>query len=153
MQTFLTHYTFTETAAALDNKRLFKQAVETKQIILANQRYANELAINPTREPSVAWKNHPAVKMWRGHEGALALYGYMIALECMRRNYKAERLADYFSVLLDYGPVVYPEWMQDETTFKRVRDTHRSALVKKLPEHYRSLFPNALPFTAYYWPV
>jgi hypothetical protein len=61
-------------ARVLDNKRLNKQALEGWQILMTL------LELDPAgehREPK-GWRNHPAVKMWRGHE--LALYDYVVAM-------------------------------------------------------------------------
>jgi hypothetical protein len=55
MQTFLPHRNFDKTAKHLDRKRLIKQSVENLQVLKSlSGLYA-----------SGAWKNHPAVKMWR----------------------------------------------------------------------------------------
>jgi hypothetical protein len=62
MQTFLPYANFSRTASVLDMKRLCKQRVETLQVMKA------------LSDPSYGWQNHPAVKMWRGHRGALMMY-------------------------------------------------------------------------------
>jgi hypothetical protein len=62
MMTFITSSNLAECAKALDYKRLGKQRVEAYQIL------------NTLKGHSHGWKNHPAVKMWEGHTGALALY-------------------------------------------------------------------------------
>lgn len=62
MQTFLPYPSFTLSAICLDNKRLNKQILECDQIL-------NALAPGSTS----GWRNHPAVKMWRGYEPALLL--------------------------------------------------------------------------------
>ena len=58
MQTFLPYKDFRKSLQCLDYRRLGKQRVEAMQIhnILTGK---NE---------SSAWVNHPAVKMWKGHE-------------------------------------------------------------------------------------
>ena len=50
MQTFLPYSSFTQSAQALDYRRLGKQRVEAKQLILA------------LTQPKYGWKNHPAAK-------------------------------------------------------------------------------------------
>ncbi len=62
MQTFLPHPDFEQSARSLDQKRLGKQRVECIQVVrgLTWEKYG--------------WKNHPAVKMWRGYEEALGRY-------------------------------------------------------------------------------
>ena len=64
MQTFLPFMDIEKSAKCLDTKRLGKQRVEALQIFEC-------LMVKETR-----WKNHPAVKMWKGYEGFL-LYEYL----------------------------------------------------------------------------
>ena len=59
MQTFLPYPDFQKTAQCLDNKRLGKQRVEARQIISTLEGKSN------------GWRNHPAVKMWKGYEDCL----------------------------------------------------------------------------------
>ena len=66
MQTFLPYADFKETAKCLDMKRLGKMRVEAMQILMVLT------GLNKGK----AWTNHPAVKMWRGYEAALAEYSY-----------------------------------------------------------------------------
>lgn len=76
MNTFLPYSDFTKSAKVLDNKRLGKQRAEVWQIYLALTKL------------NYGWKNHPAVKMWRGFELALLVYGLAISWEWKQRNYK-----------------------------------------------------------------
>lgn len=55
MQTFLPYPDFERSAAALDYRRLGKQRIEAYQILQTLQ--------NPEQR---SWRNHPAVRMWRG---------------------------------------------------------------------------------------
>jgi hypothetical protein len=66
VNTFLPFPQFTKSAQALDYKRLGKQRVEAWQILQA------------LRGETKGWTNHPATKMWRGHEKALCEYGIAI---------------------------------------------------------------------------
>ncbi len=63
MQTFLPYPDFTDSARALDLKRLGKQRVETIQVLRA-------LTV-----PGYGWRRHPAAAMWAGYEEALVRYG------------------------------------------------------------------------------
>lgn len=54
MRTFLPYPDLRASCVVLDDKRLGKQRVETSQILRA------------LTWPRFAWKNHPAVRMWRG---------------------------------------------------------------------------------------
>ena len=62
MQTFLPYPDFEQSARSLDTKRLGKQRVECIQVVRG-------LTV-----PGYGWRHHPAVKMWRGCEEALARY-------------------------------------------------------------------------------
>ena len=75
IQTFLPYPDFTQTARVLDYRRLGKQRVETKQLILA------------LTKPDYGWKNHPAAKMWRGYVPLLAEYGCVVCQEWRDRGY------------------------------------------------------------------
>ena len=75
MQTFLPYPNFRESAKVLDRQRLGKQRVETLQILRC---LAGE---------TEGWKNHPAVKMWRGYEIALTMYRLAICNEWVSRGY------------------------------------------------------------------
>lgn len=140
MQTFLPYVSFARCAAVLDNKRLGKQRVETLQIMNALTR-------------GVGWVNHPATKMWAGHERALLSYQVAICDEwshtrgfkdtCLDKTqevWKIDRLGE------DSG---MPEWLGD----RRVHLTHRANLLRKDPEHYGQFGWAVKPREGYYWPV
>lgn len=74
MQTFLPYEDYSWSAAVLDRQRLGKQRVEVMQILRA---LAGE---------TIGWKNHPAVRMWRGSEYALIVYGLAVCHEWVGRG-------------------------------------------------------------------
>ena len=80
MQTFLPHSAPAFCAEALDSKRLNKQILECYQIlnILSNQ------------SPSGAWRNHPAVLMWKNAEWKLWTYVQACVVEANARGIKTE---------------------------------------------------------------
>lgn len=129
MQVFLSEYTFPESAKVLDTKRLVKQLLEGRQImtILANE------------SPSGAWKNHPAVKMFRGHERTLFAYLYAIKEEMRERGYKWENNWDviYDTYMRNFisQKQEAPKWMLNDE-FNRVVITHRGRLHAKAPDLY-----------------
>lgn len=136
MQTFLPYPDFTESAAALDRLRLGKQRVEALQILRAL-----------TRE-DYGWKHHPAVKMWRGYEPALVAYGLAICEEWVARGGKDNCAAQIQAEGPAPSTAHLPAWVGDEQ-FHRA---HRSALLRKDPDHYGPQFggePDDLP---YVWP-
>lgn len=149
MQTFLPFSDFDRCAAVLDDRRLGKQRVEVLQVMRA-------LTIE-----SYAWKSHPAVLMWKGYEEALGAYGMAICGEWCRRGYADTcaakigadaRMAGVVSIrsqaeLSAAGRL--PPWLGDEALHR----SHRSALVRKDPTHYRKEFPDVPDDLPYEWPV
>lgn len=136
MQTFLPYPDFRTSAEVLDNKRLGKQRVECKQILLA-------LAYGG------AWQNHPAVRMWRGHSTHLIRYYRAICKEWEARGYQHHmRLPP--DLVMKYGstPAQPPEWLCDP----RLHRSHRSNLKRKDPVFY-DMWPDTPDYLPYYWPV
>jgi hypothetical protein len=100
-------------------------------------------------DPSYGWQNHPAVKMWRGHESALLEYQRAICNEWTGRGYKDTCLEKTIALI---GNVVgsIPKWVGNE----KVHLSHRSNLLRKSPDHYKSLFEDNLnPDIEYCWPT
>lgn len=130
MQTFLPYKDYERVAKVLDSKRLNKQILECYQIL-------NVLS-NPS--PTAGWRNHPAVKMWRGHEFALWDYVNMMILEALNRGIKVDKNLDNITRLrhengLSWG-MGKPKWMYSKDILKRVTTTHKANLFKKQPEAY-----------------
>lgn len=143
MQTFLPNNSFYGSAILLDNKRLGKQRVECKQIYLA-------LTVE-----DYGWKHHPAVKMWKGYEYGLCMYGAFICEEWQNRGFKDSLLPFFDSMTEKISPrsLLYPDWFVKEEHWKKLVDSHRSNLLRKDPIFYGKYnwdVPNDLP---YYWPV
>lgn len=136
MQTFLPYPSFADSAHVLDYRRLGKQRVETLQILHA--------LVNP----AYGWQNHPAVKMWRGSERVLALYGLAMCREWLRRGYEDTCFQKIEQFLPTLNGGASPAWLGD-IAFHR---SHQSNLLRKDPAHYSTFFrvPHDLP---YVWPV
>jgi hypothetical protein len=136
MQTFLPYANFAASAKVLDRQRLGKQRVEAKQILTA------------LTNPSYGWQNHPAVKMWRGHEAALCQYGLAICQEWKARGYKDT--CEAFFLTHSPGAEYFhtPSWLTEEFCL-----AHRSNLVRKLPSHYRQWWSDVPDDLPYIWPV
>lgn len=132
MQTFLPYPNFLDSALVLDRQRLGKQRVEAKQII------------NTLEGTSSGWANHPAVKMWRGYEQALALYGVTVCAVWIERGYK-DTLLPFFALRL--GTDDMPPWMGDPL----LHLSHQSNLLRKDPEYYGQFF-DITPDLPYVWP-
>lgn len=140
MQTFVpVTESFDAIAKVLDNKRLNKQALEGWQILM------NLLQLDPQGEHRVSkgWSNHPAVKMWRGHEMALYLYIQAMVAEWKRRGYKStigDKAGDTIKVALKLGllseTASNPGWVSSQDTFSTIASSHRLALLNKDYEWY-----------------
>jgi hypothetical protein len=149
MQTFLPFADFDRCAAVLDDRRLGKQRVEVLQVMRA-------LTVE-----AYAWKSHPAVLMWKGYEEALGAYGMAICGEWRRRG-SADTCAAKIGADARTAGVKsirtqsemsaagqLPPWLGDEPLHR----SHRSALVRKDPDHYRDEFPDVPDDLPYEWPV
>jgi hypothetical protein len=141
MQTFLPVATsdFTAHAKVLDNRRLNKQALEGWQIMLT----LLELDPSGNHRTPKGWVNHPAVKMWRGHE--LQLFAYVIAMsnEWIDRGFKTtigekamRTMATALVVLSREWSSDMPTWAQDTDKYKAIASSHRQALLVKDYEWY-----------------
>jgi Pyrimidine dimer DNA glycosylase len=150
MQTFLTHPDFRAAAEVLDPQRLGKQRVEAIQVLRA-------LTV-----PGYGWRHHPAAAMWAGYEEALTRYGLVVcAVWCAAGRQDTcgntlrqdlERATGLTEVrdqpeLAAAGEL--PPWLGD-VAFHR---SHRSALVRKDPAHYRPHFPDVPDDLPYVWPA
>ena len=153
MQTFLPFKDYSDSAKALDSKRLNKQILEGYQI----------LKVLNSNDPKAGWRNHPAVKMWRGHEGQLWLYIMAMASEAEDRGIKIDKNMDNLHTLKQityqsWGWAL-PNWYRDPFTLRKVLTTHKANLYKKDPVYYAD-FNDATtdadnspccPTCSYYW--
>jgi len=116
--------------------RLGKQRVECWQIYMS------------LTEPSYGWKNHPAVKMWKGYEEALLLYGIDICFEWRSRGYDDSMLERFWDKIRIQKWTGFPPWLGNE----KFHLSHQSNLIRKLPDHYGPLFLGVPDDISYYWP-
>lgn len=141
MQTFLPYPYFEMSAEVLDVKRLGKQRVEALQILKVIESRSTK-----------GWANHPAVAMWRGYEFALFNYQKAICNEWTSRGYKDTCLEKSFEIVtrINCTQSSNPPWLGN----RLFHQSHRSNLLRKLPEHYSKYFEesiaNDLP---YVWPT
>lgn len=140
VNTFLPYEDFDESAKALDYRRLGKQRVEALQILRAN--------LGMTK----GWVNHPAAKMWKGHEAALAIYGLAMCKEWINRGFKdscTDKFKELLQIALDQSSVIKdPYWLGAS----KVHKSHQSNLLRKDPAYYGYYgwdVPDDLP---YVWP-
>jgi hypothetical protein len=137
MQTFMPFKSFYHTAQALDNKRLNKQILECYQI----------LKVLSSDDPKAGWRNHPAVKMWKGFEMGLFQYAMVMIEEANKRGIRTENNLRNLNELnerayKDWGYGM-PLWMDDKKVMARVTTTHKANLYLKDPIFYTD-FINAV---------
>lgn len=137
MQTFVPYQSFEQSAEVLDYRRLGKQRVETLQIL------NSLLGIG-----KAGWKNHPATKMWKGHEHGLSAYGVAICRAWIAKGYN-DTVLGKISNLVEPDDSDLPSWWGNEL----VHASHRANLLRKLPEHYLQYGWTENPETPYFWPV
>lgn len=139
MQTFLPYPDFAESARALDQRRLGKQRVEALQVL------------NALAKTTGGWRNHPAVRMWRGHEDALKLYTLVVCREWRARGFADSVEAQILARCEGGEPErpALPSWLGDPA-FHRA---HQSNLIRKDPAHYEPRFPGVPGDLPYVWPV
>jgi len=134
MQTFLPYPNLKKSLKVLDSRRLGKQRVEAFQIL--------NILLNRTK--SKAWKNHPAVKMWKDHTNALKLYFNKSIKLWISKGYKNNMKLETIE-----GKIIFPKWFGN----KRFHASHRSNLLRK-DKNYYSIYDwkesNNLP---YIWPL
>lgn len=164
MQTFMPYSSFESVAQCLDYKRLGKQRVEAWQIyqtlekIKERQRLKEEIMIlgkdNSISERlnelrTIAWENHPIVKMWKGYEITLLRYGLIMCNEWVARGYKDTLTQKFYNALNYNGHVSQskPHWVFN----LELQKSHQSNLLRKFPEHYQKYFKNIQDNLPYKW--
>jgi hypothetical protein len=153
MQTFLPFKSYTMTANVLDNKRLNKQILEGYQI----------LKVLSNNDPKAAWRNHPAVKMWRGHEGQLWIYIQAMVTAANSRGIKTDKNVENLNALKKEKGNKWgwrlPRWYTDPFTLVKVLTTHQANLYRKDPMYYSGFEDSVTdsdntpccPTCQYYW--
>lgn len=135
MQTFLPYESFAESAACLDMKRLGKQRVETLQILYAI-RFGSR------------WSNHPAVRMWRNYSNTLIDYGIAICNEWIKRGYR-DTCKEKILQFNDSRIQEHPFWLGAD----KFHNSHKSNLMRKMPEWYKQYDWKVADNLPYVWPL
>lgn len=131
MQTFLPFNSFKRSAAVLDMRRLGKQRVECKQLLLGQ------------------WPNHPAAKMWKGYEWHLADYAVHVCREWRSRGYNDSLLPWFISIRSSLPVTPRPSFLGDAA----FHNSHRSNLMRKDREYYHQWFAQTPDNLPYMWPI
>lgn len=134
MQTFMPLPDYLKSMQCLDRSRLGNQVWREGLTLLRGK-----------------WKNHPASKMWRGHEYHLGLYlleGLKVLKERTGKDYIEikEKIEYEMKKYINTGP---PAWLGNN----EFHASHRSKLLNKNPEWYSKFGwaePNNLE---YIWPI
>ena len=149
MQTFLPYPDFAKSASVLDYRRLGKQRVECKQLLsaLGFEIMSGRLVdVSMVEGRKAGWVNHPATKMWRGYEAALAEYQLHMIMEWKRRGYNnTMETLDVNNARI----FMNPPWLGDET----FHASHRSNLLRKDPEFYGKYGWTEPHNQQYLWPT
>jgi len=140
MQTFIPLPDFRETARVLDWRRLGKQRVECLQLLNVN--------LNPSSSKR-GWVNHPAARMWRGHETWLLLYACDICDEWIKRGYRDTLLTRFLAMAKGRPDDPVPPWFGDPA----FHASHRSNLLRKDPSWYSQFSWSEPADLPYIWPV
>lgn len=135
MQTFLPYSDYEKSAQSLDYRRLGKQRIEAKQILLA------------LSDPNYGWRHHPAVLMWKNCEYELCKYAIAICKEWIKRGYVDNQLPFFEEKMSKFAPKT-PIWMGHD----KFHIAHQSNLIKKDSGYYQSKFPGVPNDLPYFWP-
>jgi hypothetical protein len=142
MQTFLPFPNFPCSASVLDWRRLGKQRIEARHIA--------EVVLG--LKPKSRYRNHAAVRMWRGFGYFLCSYGIAVCLEWRGRGYRDQQLEAFERLQKlaerddQHGT---PPWFGDEA----FHSAHRAALLAKAPEWYAQFGWKEIPLVDYVWPA
>lgn len=122
----------------LDYRRLGKQRVEAKQIIdiIEGRGKVN-------KNGTIAWANHPAVRMWHGYVDFLKLYHNVVIEHWISRGYNNNM--SFFEIRSDPKN---PWWFG----LHSFHVSHRSNLLRKNFGYYKKYFL-VNPNLEYVWPV
>jgi len=134
MQTFLPYPNISKSLKALDYKRLGKQRVEAHQIL--------NILLNRTK--TKGWRNHPAVKMWKGHENALKLYFNKAVKLWISKGYKNRMKLEIIE-----GRIRMPKWVGN----RKFHASHRSNLLRKDKKFYSKFKWKEKDNLPYVWPI
>ena len=144
MQTFLPYASFERSA-----RRIWSASTRC----LPSRRGSSTRALHV---PGYGWRHHPAVRMWRGCDEALAAYGLAVCGVWARAGC-ADTVAGKLVAELGHEPRrqaelrrlgLLPRWLGR----RAFHLAHRSALIAKDPGWYRPRFPGVPEGLPYVWP-
>jgi hypothetical protein len=144
VQTFLPYSSFGDSAKCLDYRRLGKQRVEAFQLLVAiGDEWALDIrAQKGLTSPAKGWTNHPAARMWYGHERSLGDYMNKMIEEWLSRGYN-----NTMPLYTNTTPLK-PSWFGDLA----FHASHRSNLLRKDISYYSQFDWGEPPDLPYVWP-
>ena len=134
MQTFLPYPDYKKSLECLDKSRLGNQVWREGMTLIRG-----------------GWPNHPASKMWRGHEYHLGLYmlaGLKVLKKRNKKDYKEleQKIKDEMKKFKNTGK---PKWVGDE----QFHASHRSNLLRKDKVWYSQFGWTETDDLPYIWPA
>jgi len=135
MNIYIPETSITECAKIFDPRLLRKQQNETLYVIKA------------ILDISKGWAHHPTTKMWKGYETALAAYGIAICEEWVNQG-GTNTVAPKIRKLVEPDATNLPSWWGT----KKIHESHRSALIRRLPSFYVPLWPSLSSELPLVWP-
>lgn len=137
VNTFILCSDFSESASLLDDKRLFKQCVEARQIISI---------LEESNLSKKGFSNHPATKQWIGYLDGLKYYFNCHLDEVFRRGRWNVKVMKIYPIPQTFDL----PWFVISKPF---HFSHRASLFRKNPEYYKDLtFPAEYLNHGYIWP-
>ena len=136
MQTFITEHDFYKSASNLIRQHLQSTIYESIHI-LASLLNINDRLVNPKRSV----KNHPAAKLWAGHERALLYYIDVHLDKWYNLDYKMGINWQNYNLIKTIKKIkidcMLPKWITTQLI-----QTHRSVLIQKEIEKEFKLLQN-----------
>jgi len=148
MQTFLPSPNFWAALSSLDTRRLGQQRAEAYQI----------WRIVSGSDMKSPWKQHPAVRMWYGHDEVLKLYILVACRLFQQRGGKNELMAEHIwrdrLDIIDHARLAqqYPSWLSG-TAGRVFTGSHRAQLFRKDHKEYARFWPFMALHIGYWWPI
>jgi len=130
MQTFMPYEDFQKSASVLDKKRLFKQVVETRQILATNGVHVLKVNGEPYKHSHV---HHPLHKIWKNYLDGLKFYHDVFLFECLFVRHINTVMKPFYKFnSVTQKDFIYPDLIGYEPFHRSMR----SMLVKKKPDFY-----------------
>lgn len=144
--TWFTRFSFDRTAQDLETTTLGYQI---------HQAYEAFKFLTGREENSELDENSPVLRMWEGHEFALGIYGMSMGDQFTRIRRNVDTLFfdfyhDIQSMKKEDENFVYekPPWFNDADVCR----SHRSNLMRRQPENYKTTWPKTPVNMPYLWP-